>query len=209
MKQHVVFFEAEGGTDKGPDGHRKDTMPMIDALKAKGWTAEIVFYSDNDRARVYDKVLATADAYVSRINPGNIPGGESTYFQMLRKLCDAGVVGMPHPDAMIGYGAKDALVKLRDTDLVPPDTHAYYKTSELHEQFPVTLSLGERVLKQNRGSTGEGIWRVAVADPRTFPKGEALPLDTRIKCTEAVDNQVSSSVSMSDMSRSSRDSASS
>ena len=190
MKKHVVFFEAEGGTDKGPDGHRKDTMPMINALIPKGWTAEVIFYSDTDRSAIFDKVVATADAYVSRINPGTIPGGESSYFQMLRQLCDAGVVGMPHPDAMVGYGAKDALVKLRDTSLVPPDTHAYYKTSELHEHFPVTLSLGERVLKQNRGSTGEGIWRVAVVDDRSFAKGQPLPLDTKIKCTEAVDNHV-------------------
>lgn len=48
----------------------------------------------------------------------------------------------------------------------------------------------ERVLKQNRGSTGEGIWRVAVADDREYETGQPLPLDTKIKCTEAVDNHV-------------------
>jgi len=29
MKKSVVFFEVEGGNDKQPDGHRKDTMPMV------------------------------------------------------------------------------------------------------------------------------------------------------------------------------------
>ena len=49
MKKYVVFFEAEGGTDKGPDGHRRDTMPMVEALRASGWSADTIFYRDVDR----------------------------------------------------------------------------------------------------------------------------------------------------------------
>lgn len=43
MKQNIVFFEVKGGSDKGEDGYRKDTMPMVNALKAKGWNAEVIF----------------------------------------------------------------------------------------------------------------------------------------------------------------------
>jgi len=32
MDKKVIFFEVEGGTDKGPDGYRPDTLPMVDAL---------------------------------------------------------------------------------------------------------------------------------------------------------------------------------
>ncbi len=188
MHRRVVFFEVEGGSDKGPDGHRKDTMPMVNALKAKGWDAEVIFYSDDRADEIFADVVARCDAYVPRVNPGSIPGGEATFFAMLRKLSDHGVVGMPHPDTMRNFGAKDALTKLADTDLVPDDTKAYYTTEALHKDFPVTLSIAERVLKQNRGSTGEGIWRVQIIDEREFTPGEALPLDTKIKCTEAVDN---------------------
>ncbi len=190
MKKHIVFFEVHGGSDKGPDGHRRDTMPMVNALKERGWEAEVIFYSDEKRDEIYEYVTQTADAYVSRINPGNIPGGEAAYFAMLRDLCDAGVIGMPHPDAMVGYGAKDALVRLTDTDLVPDDTYAYYTVEEFKKTFPTSVSRGIRVLKQNRGSTGEGIWRVEVVDERPYSPGEALPLDTQLKCTEAVDNHV-------------------
>ena len=49
MKKHVVFFEARGGSDKGSDGHRRDTMPMVNAMKAQGWEAEVIFYSDDIR----------------------------------------------------------------------------------------------------------------------------------------------------------------
>ena len=69
---------------------------------------------------------------------------------------------MTHPDSMINFGAKSALVKLNKTGLVPEDTYVYYKISDFKKDFPITLSYGDRVLKQNRGSTGEGIWRVVV-----------------------------------------------
>jgi len=190
MKKNVVFFEARGGSDKGANGHRPDTMPMINAVKAQGWGAEVIFYSDEQKDEIYEDAVKRFDAYISRINPGNIPSGEEIYFDMLRKLSEAGVVGMPHPDAMFGYGSKDALTKLTDTHLVPEDTYVYYTIEEFKEKFPVALSLSERVLKQNRGSTGEGIWRVEVVDERDFEPGQALPDDTKIKCTEAVDNHV-------------------
>lgn len=193
MKKNIVFFEAVGGSDKGADGHRKDTMPMVNALKDKGWNAEVVFFSDEilrddaKREEIYKKVRDNADGYVSRVNPGNLKE-EKLYFDVLRKLCADGLVGMPHPDAMVGYGAKDALTKLADTPLVPQDTYAYYDIATFKNTFPKSLAKGERVLKQNRGSTGEGIWRVRLEDPSLYNSCESLGLDTKIICTEAKDN---------------------
>jgi len=39
MKQRIVIFEAEGGSDKWIDGHRRDTVPIVDALKNIGWAS--------------------------------------------------------------------------------------------------------------------------------------------------------------------------
>lgn len=189
MKKSIVFFEAEGGNDKGPDGHRKDTLPMVEALKKKGWNAETIFFSDERSEEVFNHVKENFQGYVSRVNPGTLPNGEGKYFETLKRLSSAGLKGFPHPDAMIGFGAKDSLVKLADTELVPTDTYAYYDMQTLREKLPTSLSYGERVLKQNRGSTGEGIWRVQVLGDKIKP-GEAYPLNTKIKCTEAVDNHV-------------------
>jgi len=190
MKQAVVFFEVEGGNDKGPDGHRKDTMPMVDAVRERGWKADAVFYSDADCDALLERIPAEYDAYVSRINPGNIPGGEAKYFAFLDRLTQLGMVGMPHPEAMVAYGAKDALVKLRDTDMVPSDTYAYYDIGSFQREFPKVLATGARVLKQNRGSTGSGIWRVEVIDEQPLEPGVAVPDDALIRCTEALDNHV-------------------
>ncbi|EEI62557.1 Cj0069 family protein [Corynebacterium glucuronolyticum] len=191
MHKAIVVFEVEGGNDKGDDGHRKDTMPIVNSIKDKGWDAEVIYFHPDKADEILDRVSSEFDAYISRVNPGNIPGGEKGYFDLLSKLSEAGLVGMSTPAEMMAYGAKDALVKLNDTDLVPSDTAAYYEVEDFHKTFPTTLSYGERVLKQNRGSTGSGIWRVQLADKNiaeTVEPGTALPLDTKIKCTEAVDN---------------------
>lgn len=189
MAKRIIFFEAEGGSDKGDDGHRKDTLPMVEALKAKGWEAETMFFSDEKAEEIFENVKQNFDGYVSRVNPGTLPNGEGKYMDTLKRLSDAGLKGFPHPDAMIGFGAKDSLVKLADTNLVPTDTYAYYDMETLREKLPLSLSYGERVLKQNRGSTGEGIWRVQVLGDKIKP-GEKYPMNTKIKCTEAVDNHV-------------------
>ena len=173
MHKAIVVFEVEGGNDKGDDGHRKDTMPIVNSIKDKGWDAEVIYFHPDKADEIFDRVSSEFDAYISRVNPGNIPGGEKGYFDLLSKLSEAGLVGMSTPAEMMAYGAKDALVKLNDTDLVPSDTAAYYEVEDFHKTFPTTLSYGERVLK-NLAETVE--------------PGTALPLDTKIKCTEAVDN---------------------
>lgn len=192
VQKAIVVFEVEGGSDKGPDGHRKDTMPIVEAIRAQGWKSEVIYFHPDKAEEIFDEVSNNYDAYISRVNPGNIPGGEKGYFELLTKLAQSGLVGMSTPADMMAYGAKDALVKLNQTPLVPEDTAAYYEVEDFHNTFPTSLSYGERVLKQNRGSTGEGIWRVRLADgslASTVEPGTALPLETELKCTEAVDNQ--------------------
>jgi hypothetical protein len=188
MKKNIVIFEAESGSDKWLDGHRKDTMPILNAIKAKGWNGEVIYFRDEWKETIIDYVKDKFDAYISRINPGNLPNGEKIYFETLKELSNLGLVGMSTPDAMLNFGAKDALVKLANTELVPNDTYAYYDVAIFRDTFPKSLSYGERVLKQNRGSTGQGIWRVQIAEDIAYQPGDRIPLDTKIKCTEAVDN---------------------
>lgn len=85
MKKNIVFFEVRGGSDKGEDGYRKDTMPMVNALKAKGWNAEVIFFEVGKKNEIYNYVKENFDGYVSRINPGNLKE-ENEYFDMLRNF---------------------------------------------------------------------------------------------------------------------------
>jgi glutathione synthase/RimK-type ligase-like ATP-grasp enzyme len=185
MKKHVIIFEARGGTDKGQYGFRNDSKPIIDSLKSRGWTAEIIFYRDEDRGEIYRYTHDKADAYISRVNPGNL-NDETGYFQMLKELVSNGIEGLPHPDAMIAYGAKNSVERLKGTEIVPEDVYTYYDFDTLKENFPKSLAKGIRVLKQNRGSTGEGIWKVDVLNKEKYK--DEIPFDALLKLTEARDN---------------------
>ena len=185
MKRHVVIFEARGGSDKGKYGFRRDSKPIIDSLKDRGWTAEIIFYCNKDRGEIYCYTLNKADAYISRVNPGNL-ADETGYFQMLRELVNNGVEGLPHPDAMIAYGAKSSVERLKGSPIVPDDVYAYYDYDTYKASLPKSLLNGVRVIKQNRGSTGEGIWRVEVLNREKYKK--SIPMDAVLKLTEAKDN---------------------
>ena len=57
MKRNVVFIEVEGGSDKGPDGHRRDTMPMVEALWKRGWSASVIFYDPDRRFEIFRKLV--------------------------------------------------------------------------------------------------------------------------------------------------------
>lgn len=184
MKKKIVVIEVQTGDEKlrNEQGYRKDTMPIVNALTAKGFSASVDFYTD-EKAEELISAVSDAAAVISRVNPGNIPGGESKYFAFLQTLEDKGVVVLASPKMMLSYGAKDALSKLAGTATVPSDTVAYYTQEELEENFPKLLALKPRVLKQNRGSQGTGIWLVKTKDAVS-----EVTMDSIVECTEAVDN---------------------
>lgn len=185
MTKKVFVFEVKTGDEKLRDdqGYRKDTMPIITALIAKGVDASVIFYSKESEDAIFAEV-AGASAVINRVNPGNIPEGEAHYFAFLNKLVDAGIQVYADPKTMLSFGAKDALSKLAGSPIVPANTYAYYTVDAFKKEFPNTLSSGTRVLKQNRGSQGSGIWVV-----RTAPGfSGVIDTETPIVCTEAVDN---------------------
>jgi glutathione synthase/RimK-type ligase-like ATP-grasp enzyme len=181
----VIIIEVRTGDEKLRDeqGFRKDTIPMVESLRAKGIDAGVVFYSNEDAEKLFEE-NKTVSAVIPRVNPGNISGGESMYFAFLQKFVDAGILVMADPKTMLSYGAKDAVSKLAGTSIVPANTFAYYTQEQLEQGFLTSLAQGARVLKQNRGSQGSGIWKVALAEGQMMP----ISMDTLVDCTEAVDN---------------------
>lgn len=97
IHEAVVIFEIEGGNDKTIHGNRVDTKPIVEALQAAGWHAEVVVYRPEWTDKIFDYVAGSFDAYISRVNPGNIPGGEDGYFALLERLADAGLAAFSRP----------------------------------------------------------------------------------------------------------------
>ena len=180
----AVLLECRGGPNQGPDGWRRDTIPICEALTASGFTAKPVFYSDIDYDEVYN-ACAAADAVIVRINPATYDGvTQSKLDGLLRNMASIGKAVMSHPDVMLKMGAKDALVKIRNLSCGMPDTFAYYDIPSFKYNFPKTIATGIRVLKQNRGSQGEGIWVCKVKEGQSGPITGA----TMLELQEALDN---------------------
>mmetsp|Transcript_61712 Transcript_61712/g.151897 ORF Transcript_61712/g.151897 Transcript_61712/m.151897 type:complete len:451 (+) Transcript_61712:337-1689(+) len=187
----IVIFGARGGDDKNPgDEHRADTIPMCNSVIERGWSCWPIFYSD----AVHDAILdftAGFDGYISRVNPDVYEGvSMQRYEELLSQLGESGLAAMPHPRLMQKFGSKDALFKIRHLRTGLPDTTAYYDEEAFRETFPANLATGPRVLKQNRGSQGEGIWVCRLEEEEAYRRLGRVPLDAVVVLTEAVDNHV-------------------
>jgi len=86
-----------------------------------------------------------------------------------------------------------ALVKIRNLRCGLADTAVYYEPNSFYEGFRKSIAFRPRVIKQNRGSQGEGIWICKLKDESRYCKefGDAVaPLDAQLVLMEANDNHV-------------------
>merc|ERR1719215_2561610 len=148
-----------GGSDKITNGHRFDSIPFANGMINAGMSCQLINY-DKDRHDEFFKMLEQFDAIVVRCNPGqiNAAGGDQQKFDnSMMKLAQTRPV-WPTPDVMSKMGAKDALCMIKDMDFGLKDTLGYYEPADISAGFRKTIAFQPRVVKQNRGSAGEGIW---------------------------------------------------
>merc|ERR1719413_134379 len=115
----------------------------------------------HDEHDTFFEVVKAFDALVVRCNPGQIKadgGSQEKFDDSMRTLRKAGMQVWPSPDVMEFMGAKDALCKIASLTIGLEDTLAYYSPIDFESGFKKTMAFQPRVLKQNRGSSGEGIW---------------------------------------------------
>merc|ERR1712038_4663 len=148
-----------GGSDKVTSGHRFDSIGIANGLKNAGMAVQILFYNVDEHDEFF-KAVAQFDAIVMRINPGQITanGGDQQKFDAAMTKVAEQIPVWPTPANMELMGAKDALTKIKDMDFGLPDTLGYYSPADMKEGFAKTIAFQPRVVKQNRGSAGEGIW---------------------------------------------------
>jgi glutathione synthase/RimK-type ligase-like ATP-grasp enzyme len=151
-----------GGADKSSNGHRYDTVPFVNGMITAGMSCQPIHYKHEEHDKFFE-VVANFDALIVRCNPGQIKddGGDQKKFDdALRKLQSEGKVKgvWPSPDVMEFMGAKDALTKIATLNIGLEDTLTYYEDAAFIEGFKKTMKFQPRVVKQNRGSAGEGIW---------------------------------------------------
>lgn len=207
-EKFIPVLEARGVHDNDKDefGHRRDTLPIANALdqhsEIKTHSAVFQFLEESDGENkvavksnlALKRFLAmNAQGVIVRNNPGTLSAlSQKNFDDMLRELADAGLMIMTHPDVMSTLGAKDSLVKIKHLKCGLQDTYVYYDPEEFMKGFRKTIAFQPRVIKQNRGSQGEGIWIVKLKDGNYCDKyGETMvSLDTELVLMEAWDNHI-------------------
>jgi len=182
--QFKVSGHPNGGSDKGPDGNRVDSIPIANGcVKAGAFTEMFLFNADDADASSAALTAGTFDAYIVRINPGQLSQGtpegtQAKFDAFMRSEQEAGKLVWSSPDVQTKMGAKDALVSIANLGCGLTDTLAYYSEEELCTGFKKTCAFQPRVIKQNRGSAGEGIWLVWLWDKEANSKIEVYPSKT-------------------------------
>merc|ERR1719453_649059 len=194
MLEVYVRDKPYGGADKSSNGHRYDTVPFVNGMIMAGLSCQPIHYKHEEHDKFFE-VCAKFDALIVRCNPGQIKddGGDQKKFDdACRALQSAGKVAgvWPSPDVMEFMGAKDALTKICTLNIGLEDTLTYYEEAAFIEGFKKTMAFQPRVVKQNRGSAGEGIWIIKLKEGNycsTF--GERSCEDSEVlELTEANDN---------------------
>ncbi|UFW79101.1 MULTISPECIES: Cj0069 family protein [Rhizobium] len=110
---------------------------------------------------------------------------------LLRQVAEAGRFVSAHPDVILKMGVKEVLYETRHIGW-GVDTRLYRTAADFRQAFaPTFLAAGPRVLKQNRGNGGQGIWKVELVGA---PAGGA----TSISVLEAKSGSVPEAIDLSD-----------
>jgi hypothetical protein len=136
---------------------------IFTALAERGISAEPCVWDDalTDEVR---RQLAQIDGALAWVDPISTQTGarRSGLDDLLREAAARGVLVSGHPDVLAKMGVKSVLHATRQlgwgSDTAFYETHAAFAAG-----FPPRLAEGPRVLKQNRGNGGIGVWKAEAA----------------------------------------------
>jgi hypothetical protein len=138
---------------------------LFEELAALGIEAEPALYADDVVDQVRSQLLA-CDGVLVWVDPLFTGRNRTVLDAMLRDVAANGVWVSAHPDVILKMGAKEVLYRTRHLGW-GADIHLHRAAATLHEEFPRQLQLaGPRVLKQNRGNGGQGVWKVELISTR-------------------------------------------
>jgi len=191
--------EYSGEQDKSTDGQRFDSMPIANSIIKQGIACELIDYTPQDHEGFMGRAMGY-DGVILRFSPDdlenpdvNLPQGALRLFNnAMDNLAIKGKAVWSSSVVLSSMGAKDALVKIKELDVGLPDTFSYFDKKSFDEGIKKSLAFSPRVIKQNRGHAGEGVWLVWLESKRyceTFGEKSLTDRD-RLKLMEMNDNHV-------------------
>jgi hypothetical protein len=179
---------------RGDAAARRDATPqnsrfvrVFEALAAAGIEARPIIYDETFADAVRNQLLAV-DGVLVWVDPIHQGKTRAALDPLLCEVATQGPWVSAHPDVILKMGVKEVLYRTRHLGW-GADTHRYDSVSAFREEFPSRLRTdGPRVLKQNRGNGGQGVWKV-----------EAVPdADARVRVLQAQRGSLPEDISLDD-----------
>jgi hypothetical protein len=145
---------------------------VFEALAAAGIDAEPAVYDEAFADEVREQLLRARGVLVW-VDPIHQGKTRTALDPLLRDVAAKGPWVSAHPDVILKMGVKEVLYRTKHLGW-GTDTHLYRTAAEFRARFPARLrDEGPRVLKQNRGNGGQGVWKVEAV---SASPGEAAPV---------------------------------
>ena len=156
--------DAEARCNATPTNNRFHRV--FEELGAAGIGAEPAVYDESFADEVRDQLLG-ADGVLVWVDPLSRGKTREALDPLLREVAMGGPWVSAHPDVILQMGVKEVLYRTKHLGW-GTDTRIYRSAAELYDELPARLqNSGPRVLKQNRGNGGQGVWKVELLD-RSF-----------------------------------------
>jgi hypothetical protein len=154
------------------------------ALADKGINVEGAPYVKDDVEQLRAQLLGV-DGVLVWINP-IVDGHDRTVLnKVLAEVAANGVFVSAHPDVIAKMGTKEVLYRTRSMGW-GCDTRHYPTVEAMRRDLPASLVSGDaRVLKQARGHSGDGIWKVELADQTGAQSASAVSQDVSLRVRHA------------------------
>src|SRR5215471_12680274 len=132
---------------------------VFEELAAVGIDAIPAVYDEEFADEVREQLLQS-DGVLVWVDPIHQGKTRTLLDPLLREVAARGPWVSAHPDTILQMGVKEVLYRTRHLGW-GVDTQLYRNAAALATDFPARLrSAGPRVLKQNRGNGGQGVWKV-------------------------------------------------
>lgn len=149
--------DAEMRRTATPDNNR--FFHIFEEIAALGIKAEPAVFDESFANDVHAQLMA-ANGVLVWVDPLHEGKNRTVLDALLRDVAAHGPWVSAHPDTILKMGTKEVLYRTKHLGW-GTDTHLYRTPAEFRAAFPSRLwAGGPRVVKQNRGNGGQGVWKV-------------------------------------------------
>jgi len=160
-KRHKVAIVWRGDAEarRLATPHNNRFHRIFEELDALAIRAEPAVYDEAFGDEVRTQLL-TADGVLVWVDPIHQGKTRAALDDLLRDVASRGPWVSAHPDVILKMGVKEVLYRTRHLGW-GTDTRLYRTAAEFRGAFAHSLETsGPRVVKQNRGNGGQGVWKV-------------------------------------------------